>query len=55
MEKDFNSSDLFEKLRESVLKMDPIYFCEKYWPDFGENDLDAALAEYASRQRRFGR
>jgi len=30
MEKDFNSSDLFEKLRESVLKMDPIYFCEKY-------------------------
>ena len=30
-------------------------FVKKYWPDFGENDLDAALAEYASRQRRFGR
>jgi len=30
-------------------------FVKKYWPDFGENDLDAALAEYASRQRRFGK
>ncbi len=25
------------------------------WPDFGEADLDQALADYASRQRRFGR
>jgi undecaprenyl diphosphate synthase len=25
------------------------------WPDFGPADLDAALAEYASRTRRFGR
>jgi undecaprenyl diphosphate synthase len=25
------------------------------WPDFGPTDLDAALAEYASRTRRFGR
>jgi undecaprenyl diphosphate synthase len=25
------------------------------WPDFGAADLDAALAEYASRQRRYGR
>jgi undecaprenyl diphosphate synthase len=25
------------------------------WPDFGPEDLDGALAEYASRQRRFGR
>jgi len=24
------------------------------WPDFSEADLDAALAEYASRQRRYG-
>jgi len=32
-----------------------ISVCEKYWPDFDENDLDAALAEYASRQRRFGK
>lgn len=25
------------------------------WPDFGEADLDKALADYASRERRFGR
>ncbi len=25
------------------------------WPDFGPDDLDLALAEYASRTRRFGR
>jgi undecaprenyl diphosphate synthase len=25
------------------------------WPDFGPAELDAALGEYASRQRRFGR
>ncbi|MBF8289873.1 MAG: Isoprenyl transferase [Chloroflexi bacterium] len=25
------------------------------WPDFGADALDAAMAEYASRQRRFGR
>jgi undecaprenyl diphosphate synthase len=25
------------------------------WPDFGPGDLDGALAEYASRTRRFGR
>jgi undecaprenyl diphosphate synthase len=25
------------------------------WPDFGAADLDAALAEYATRSRRFGR
>ena len=24
------------------------------WPDFGEDDLKAALADYASRVRRFG-
>jgi undecaprenyl diphosphate synthase len=28
---------------------------EALWPDFGPTDLDLALAEYASRQRRFGR
>ena len=32
-----------------------IYFCPKLWPDFGPDDLDEALIEYASRQRRFGR
>ncbi|MEK9135440.1 MAG: polyprenyl diphosphate synthase [Patescibacteria group bacterium] len=32
-----------------------LYFSNKYWPDFTEQDLDAALADYASRQRRFGK
>ena len=27
---------------------------ETYWPDFGEVDLQAALDDYASRQRRYG-
>jgi undecaprenyl diphosphate synthase len=32
-----------------------IYFTSTLWPDFGPAELDAALIEYASRQRRFGR
>lgn len=32
-----------------------IYLCRKFWPDFNSDDFDLALAEYASRQRRFGR
>jgi undecaprenyl diphosphate synthase len=32
-----------------------IYFCPTLWPDFGPEDLDRALSEYSSRQRRFGR
>ena len=31
------------------------YFSEKLWPDFDPAALDEALADYASRQRRFGR
>jgi len=31
------------------------YFCEKLWPDFGPDDFDEALADYAGRSRRFGR
>jgi len=31
-----------------------LVFVEAPWPDFGEEDLRAALAEYASRERRFG-
>jgi undecaprenyl diphosphate synthase len=27
---------------------------ETLWPDFGVDDLKAALADYASRVRRFG-
>jgi undecaprenyl diphosphate synthase len=31
-----------------------LYFSDVLWPDFNETDLDAALADYASRERRFG-
>jgi undecaprenyl diphosphate synthase len=31
------------------------YFCETLWPDFGPAAFDAALLEFARRQRRFGR
>ena len=31
------------------------YFSPLLWPDFDETALDEALADYASRQRRFGR
>lgn len=32
-----------------------LYWCKKHWPDFSEADLDAALEEYAGRQRRYGK
>jgi undecaprenyl diphosphate synthase len=31
-----------------------LVFVEKLWPDFGEDDLRNALADYASRRRRYG-
>ena len=31
-----------------------LVFVDRLWPDFGERDLKAALAEYAKRRRRFG-
>jgi undecaprenyl diphosphate synthase len=31
------------------------FFCEALWPDFGPAEFDAALVEFARRQRRFGR
>jgi undecaprenyl diphosphate synthase len=31
-----------------------LVFSEKLWPDFDERDLRGALADYASRRRRFG-
>ncbi len=31
-----------------------LYFTPVLWPEFDESTLDAALAEYAHRQRRFG-
>lgn len=31
------------------------YFCDTYWPDFKEEDLYKAIAEFQHRQRRFGK
>jgi undecaprenyl diphosphate synthase len=31
-----------------------LIFCAKFWPDFDVSDFDAALADYARRDRRFG-
>ncbi len=31
-----------------------LYFCDTLWPDFGEEELSAALEEYTRRERRFG-
>jgi len=31
-----------------------LYFSEKLWPDFSEQDLQEAIAEFNRRQRRFG-
>ncbi|HVZ43068.1 MAG TPA: polyprenyl diphosphate synthase [Ramlibacter sp.] len=32
-----------------------LYFTDTLWPDFGDAALDEALADYARRERRFGR
>ena len=32
-----------------------LYFTETYWPDFDEEGLHRAIADYQSRQRRFGK
>jgi len=31
-----------------------LYFTDKFWPDFGADDLRQAIEEYKGRQRRFG-
>ena len=31
-----------------------LYFCPKLWPDFQEDDLNSAIAEYQNRERRYG-
>jgi undecaprenyl diphosphate synthase len=31
-----------------------LLFIDRMWPDFDATDLDAALGEFSSRQRRFG-
>ncbi|MCD8210587.1 MAG: isoprenyl transferase [Prevotella sp.] len=32
-----------------------LYFCDTYWPDFNEECLRQAIANYQNRQRRFGK
>jgi undecaprenyl diphosphate synthase len=32
-----------------------LYFTDTYWPDFGKDELFAALESFRSRERRFGR
>jgi len=32
-----------------------LYFSDLLWPDFDDAALDAALSDFASRQRRFGK
>ncbi len=32
-----------------------LHFCDTYWPDFNEDCVDLALAQFAGRQRRFGK
>lgn len=31
------------------------YFCDTYWPDFGEAELMLAIRDFSGRERRFGR
>lgn len=31
------------------------YFCDTFWPDFDEKELRKAVADYQSRERRFGK
>ncbi len=31
------------------------YFTDKYWPDFGRQDLEMAVADYNRRERRYGK
>lgn len=32
-----------------------LYFCDTFWPDFAEADLQKAISCYQQRQRRFGK
>lgn len=31
------------------------YFTDKFWPDFGKEDLEAAITDYYGRERRYGK
>ncbi|MDP2587869.1 MAG: undecaprenyl diphosphate synthase family protein, partial [bacterium] len=32
-----------------------LYFTKQYWPDFSDADFEAAIQDYQSRSRRFGK
>ena len=32
-----------------------LYFCDTFWPDFNAEELHRAIADYQSRERRFGK
>jgi undecaprenyl diphosphate synthase len=32
-----------------------VYFTDKFWPDFGKEDLYSAITDYQNRERRFGK
>jgi len=32
-----------------------LYFTDKYWPDFEEDDLEKAFENYRQREKRFGK
>lgn len=32
-----------------------LYFCDKYWPEFNQEDLALAINDYSDRERRFGK
>ena len=32
-----------------------LYFCDTFWPDFDEEALHVAIADFQSRERRFGK
>jgi undecaprenyl diphosphate synthase len=32
-----------------------LYFSDRLWPDFDEQELDRAIADYSQRERRFGK
>lgn len=36
------------------LSYSEMYFTKKLWPDFGKKDLEAAVSDYAARERRYG-
>jgi len=36
------------------LSYSELYFTKRYWPDFSKQDLEDAIREYQSRDRRFG-